>query len=154
VEGGGCHTFGPPTVTLFNRRGHIHSREARKKIGISKLGHKYNVGRPFRLKPGTRERITKLLIKFNRSRRGRRLKKKQMKGNQRAKGHHKTRGFRKRQSRTMKRRWRSAKYRETILKKRRKALQKKSYRNLVSQRFTNLWKDPKWRRKMMKARAK
>ena len=22
MEGGGCHTFGPPTVTLFDRRGH------------------------------------------------------------------------------------------------------------------------------------
>ena len=23
MEGGGCHTFGPPTVTLFERRGQI-----------------------------------------------------------------------------------------------------------------------------------
>jgi putative hydrolase of the HAD superfamily len=25
MEGGGCHTFGPPTVTLFDRRGHRSS---------------------------------------------------------------------------------------------------------------------------------
>jgi hypothetical protein len=27
MEGGGCHTFGPPTVTLFERRGHANVQE-------------------------------------------------------------------------------------------------------------------------------
>jgi hypothetical protein len=27
MEGGGCHTFGPPTVTLFDRRGHLCSED-------------------------------------------------------------------------------------------------------------------------------
>lgn len=95
---------------------YIHSKQARKKIGISKIGNKHTKGKHIKLKPETKEKIKKRLLTYNKLDSTRKIRKVQLTGNNFASGHKHSKAFKKRLRKRIKELWANPAWRAKMLK--------------------------------------